>query len=122
MSQARSRPSSKEAGSFRMASGQQGSSITRGSGLIETLALTNEVPPKPQPLKTLISLPTVNSYKPFSDPVSFLPLLNCISRAASFKVLGNSPGKNSFPFSRTQTFNAHRAILLAAILPPYPDP
>src|SRR5690554_748989 len=105
-----------------MASGQQGSSMTLGSGLMDTLALTKDVPPKPQPLNTLISLPTVNSYKPFPEPVSFLPLLNCISRAASFRVLGNSPGKNSLPFSRRQTFNPQRAILLAAILPPYPDP
>src|SRR5690606_10731916 len=101
-----------------IASGQRGSSITLGSGLIETLALTREVPPNPHPLKTLISLPTVNSYKPFSAPVCVLPLLNCISRAASFSVRGKSPGKNSFPFSRRQTSSPQRDIRLAAILPP----
>src|SRR5690606_17979826 len=105
-----------------MASGQQGSSITLGSGLMETLALTSEVPPKPQPLNTLISLPTVNSYKPLTAPLCVFPLLNCISEAASFKVWGNSPGRNSLPFSSRQTCSPQRDILLAAMLPPYPDP
>ena len=82
------------------------------------MALTSEVPPRPQPTKTFMSSLTWKSNSPVSGPT-------CASRVVDLElaqrlgcVSGYSPGWSSRPRSSRHTDRPARASREAAIAPP----